>query len=242
MWVLGRTRIRFRVGKAIPLLQIVSYLNLKLQISLVSTDPPSASRAVLLSTDTEVSIAPKLRNGRNGSETKTMAKNTSQSPSITSPGSLDGPGSSKSSAIGRPIVLRVLPSRLAKFPETTDELQETIAYVSPSTLGCISNHALPLASEHSSYFASIRRLKPPSTIGISGIIDASSSTAPPPVPSAKLIQPKDGKISPLSSTAPELTRGDDRVLFCCLTGIPEQHMLVRGSLPSTDLSDWDLVL
>ncbi|KAF9510428.1 hypothetical protein BS47DRAFT_1347980 [Hydnum rufescens UP504] len=218
VWVLGRTRIRFRV---------------------VSTDPPSSSRAVLLSTDTEVSIAPKLRNGRNHPETK--AKSSTQAPSNTSSDSSAGPKSSKLLAIGRPIVLRVLPSRVAVLPESPDELEDIIAYVSPSTLAGISNQDLPLASPNLTSSASIRRLKPPTTLGISSIIDASASAAPPPVPpAAKLIQPKDGKVSALSGTVPGPDQGDERVVLYCLSGIPEHHILVRGALPN--LSDWDLVL
>jgi peroxin-1 len=238
VWVLGRTRIRFRVGKA-TLLQTVLCFNLKSQTPLVSTDPPSVSRAVLLSTDTEVSIAPKLRNGRNHPETK--AKSSSQAPSNTSPDSSVGLKSSKPLAIGRPIVLRVLPSRLAVLPESPDELQDIIAYVSPSTLAGISNQDLPLASLNSTCSASIRRLKSPTALGISSIIDASASAAPPPVPpAAKLIQPKDGKVPPVSGTVPEPAQSDERVVLCCLSGIPEHHILLRGALPN--LSDWDLAL
>ena len=114
-------------------------------------------------------------------------------------------------------------------------------YVSPTTLGQIINSPLPVLPESGSfYYASVRRLNPPSTAGISMTNDMANSATLLPVPQDRILKPRGSKEPTSSNAALEGSKIDERVLFRGVHGIPERHM-VRGMSLGVLYSDWDLV-
>ncbi|KAF8331356.1 P-loop containing nucleoside triphosphate hydrolase protein [Cantharellus anzutake] len=216
VWVLGRTRVRFRV---------------------VSTDPSDHQNAVLLSTNTEVSIAPKPRHPAKGRSNDKKDKKGASDDQKKLDSEEKAPTMSPKL---QPFVLRVLPRQLVVFPEGGVPSEPTV-YVSPTTLGQIVNSSLPIPPESgNSYYASVRRLTPPSAAGISSTNDAANSAAPPPVPQERILRPTGSKEAASSAVVPDGPKLDERVLFRSVGGIPERHM-VRGMSLGGLYSDWDLV-
>jgi len=126
-WVLGRTRVRLRVGLFVN--QISQFW--LADVDTVSVRPSAKDNALLLTTNTEVSISPKLHkqqlplkwNGHSVSA-KNPAENT---PPSTKPEPTSKPGNSE--------VLRVLPSRFLQETSSTHSGSELIAFVSIGTFG-----------------------------------------------------------------------------------------------------------
>ena len=189
---------------------------------------------MLLSTNTEVSIAPKSRHQVNAKKGSKKASSESQKKARAEE------NVSGMSPKFRSFVLRVLPRQLVIFPEPEVPSEPTV-YVSPATLGQIINSPLPAPPESgSAYYARVRRLNPPSTVGISSTNDMANAVAPPLVPQDRILKPKDPKDSVPLVTVPEGPKLDERVLFRCVYGIPERH-IVRGMSLGGLYSDWDLV-
>ncbi|KAF9453962.1 AAA-domain-containing protein [Macrolepiota fuliginosa MF-IS2] len=112
VWVMGRTRVRLRV---------------------VSIDPPAKNDALLLTTNTEVSIAPKLHKNQQRAPSKSAPDTT------TKPADEAGSSNAMSKSPTKPgkiELLRVLPSRFVKIP-STDSVSELVAFVSPATFNAL---------------------------------------------------------------------------------------------------------
>jgi len=124
-WVLGRTRIRLRVGLFVNKISQFGLSN----VDPVSVRPSAKDDALLLTTNTEVSISPKLHKQQlplksNGHSVS--AKNPAENiQSTTKPEPTSKPGNSE--------VLRVLPSRFLQETSTTHLSSELIAFVSIGT-------------------------------------------------------------------------------------------------------------
>ncbi|KAF8893894.1 P-loop containing nucleoside triphosphate hydrolase protein [Infundibulicybe gibba] len=101
VWVLGRTRVRLKV---------------------VNIDPPSKTNALLLTTNTEVSIAPKLHSNKSLPKQKQSQGAANEAPIISS---------------AKAHNLRVLPPHAYIPPNLHPNHKERIAYVSPATLARI---------------------------------------------------------------------------------------------------------
>ncbi|KAF5386195.1 hypothetical protein D9615_002287 [Tricholomella constricta] len=208
VWVMGRTRVRLRV---------------------VSVDPSSKGNALLLTTNTEVSIAPKLhrserRSEISGSKTKSTAQDV---PAATSSG---GKHSQKLASQ----VLRALPHRISHgaLPEYSGS--ELVAYVSLSTFAQL--HVAGNTKEENNpilcFKSTFKRLLPPPDPSSS-----SSGPSPPPAPHTRIIKPGAADKEPPSDTG---NSAADVIFVGPLNGLPEGH-IVFPAAPG-NVEDWDLLL
>ncbi|KAG0694266.1 P-loop containing nucleoside triphosphate hydrolase protein [Suillus ampliporus] len=136
VWVLGRTRVRLRI---------------------VSLDTP-ATTAALLTTDTEVSIAPK-------SHRKSKTETKASSPTNIEPGAVP---STQDKPSYPSEILRALPTRLVNFPESFIPRDgKTRAYIHPYTLSLLTGTRYipfdpnPDPPRSGWWCAHARRLEPP---------------------------------------------------------------------------------
>ncbi|KAF8637996.1 hypothetical protein AX16_010628 [Volvariella volvacea WC 439] len=215
VWVMGRTRVRLRV---------------------VSLDPPSKGNASLLATDTEVSIAPKLRNSQHGQPHKAKASSAvndqdtkSQSEATEKPSQRpDAPTPARS------LILRVLPSQLAGASFPPHSRQELLGYVTPSTFKRLQP-SYPVIKDGRSVVLhpfSLECLPPPAdpTAAIS------SSTEPAPVPAPRILKAgaseEKGSSDPQDNEVPLLHIG-------WMDGIPEGHIVLPTLAEGVE--EWDLI-
>ncbi|EJC98437.1 AAA-domain-containing protein [Fomitiporia mediterranea MF3/22] len=204
VWIFGRTRARLRV---------------------VSFDPaPGKHEAVLLGTDTEVSIAPKRR--VNGAEAK---QSTSISKSDT-----DGKRSSEPKIL-KSLRLRALPSSF--FSPSGSVPSEPVALVSIATYWELISTKLPLSESEGFGPINVYRLK------ASADPLASEPTAP--VPAAqqgsKVIHAPEGAQANGSakpgSEAPSISTNErETVTLCWSREIPDGHVLFLGY---DGVKDWN---
>ncbi|KAG1750462.1 P-loop containing nucleoside triphosphate hydrolase protein [Suillus paluster] len=136
VWVLGRTRVRLRI---------------------VALDTP-ATTAALLTTDTEVSIAPK---SHRKSKLETKASSSTSIEPGTVPSTQDKPSYPSE-------ILRALPARLVNFPESIIPRDgKTRAYIHPCTLSLLTGTRYipfdtnPDPPRSGWWCAHARRLEPP---------------------------------------------------------------------------------
>jgi peroxin-1 len=224
VWVLGRTRVRLKVG----MLTFLSYYTLSKATYLfpVSLDPQSKNNALLLSTNTEVSIAPKLHSRQQKSSSKiTKDKSSSLNGAPAVKPSVDAQDKPETSS--HSYVLRVLPERVLSLSVPSYTGSEILGYVSPRTFASLYPSAQP---ETSTYWKStFKRLRPPIDHS-----DPLSTQETIPTPAPKLLNPgeKDkDKLIPVQENG--------EVFICSMVGIVDQHVMFP-SLPS-DVEDWDLV-
>lgn len=203
VWLLGRTRVRLRV---------------------TSLDPSSKRNALLLSTNTEVSIAPKLHSNKQissnslANDTPTVKSNTSTEPTIQSK--------------DRSCTLRVLPVRLLpdiRFPHYSDS--DSVAYISRVTFSRLHASKGDLESFYCGQF------KP--------LISPADPAAKPPLPLQNpdpvIVRPSgsggpgESKIAPSKSgkvwigTSEELPAG--HIVFFVLPESVDEWGQVRVSMP-----------
>ncbi|KAJ7745492.1 P-loop containing nucleoside triphosphate hydrolase protein [Mycena maculata] len=199
VWVLGRTRVRLRV---------------------VSIEPEAKGNALLLTTNTEVSIAPKLHVKKQPPHVNGVQKTSggAETSPLTKEASTAGPAIS-------PQVLRVLPPHLFSLPFPEHTGTEVLAYVSPAAFLLLQ----PNASEDDGLYHKtlLKRLPPP--------IDPSAPPpAGPPSPLPRVLKPGtadvDADAGP-SESAELYVRG--------VAGVPASHV-VLVTIPGI-AEDWDLV-
>ncbi|KAL1696033.1 P-loop containing nucleoside triphosphate hydrolase protein [Schizophyllum commune] len=194
VWVLGRTRVRLLVG---------------------SLDVSSKTNAALLTTDTEISIAPKLhRRGAPASKGRAPAE----------PSSSEVP--SKPQAHPKSTVLRVLPSRLSA-PTLEYTGSELLGYVSKATFRKLEGSSeLPAGSYRK---ARVKRLSPPAD-PLGG-----SSTPSEPAPAPRILSA--GK----EAAAEDKSSEDDAetVYVGVLDGIPDRSIVLPVLTHGTE--EWDMV-
>ncbi|KAI5828762.1 AAA-domain-containing protein [Schizophyllum commune Tattone D] len=201
VWVLGRTRVRLLVG---------------------FLDVSSKSNAALLTTDTEISIAPKPhRRGAQATKNRAPAE----------PSSSEAP--SKPQAHPKSTLLRVLPSRLsAPSPEYGPEL---LGYVSKATLRKLEVGSASQAGSGSEPSAGsfrkarVKRLSPP--------VDPSAgpSTANEAAPAPRILSA--GK----DAVAEEKKSEDDAetVYVGVLDGMPDRSVVLP--VLTHGIEEWDMV-
>ncbi|KAF5351610.1 hypothetical protein D9756_007497 [Leucocoprinus leucothites] len=212
VWVLGRTRVRLRV---------------------VSIDPSAKDGALLLTTNTEVSIAPKLH------KQPSLSKNLSNGHSIASRKPVEGVQPNMNleptSKPGNSEVLRVLPSRL--FTTLPAYLgSELIAFVSPQTFGALFGPEQDsLANDHCICFQARFKLR-------QGPVDptSSSSSASNQTPVARVLKPgsSEKEKENQSTKAPEFP-GTGEIYIGCLPDVVDQHIVFSALTES--VQDWDVV-
>ncbi|TFK23693.1 peroxisome biogenesis factor 1 [Coprinopsis marcescibilis] len=195
VWVLGRTRVRLTV---------------------TGLDPKSKGNALLLTTNTEVSIAPKMH------KRKPMAANDKPSSQEEAKKSTGPCSASEKEA--RSVILRVVPSSIfptIRFPNVTGS--EILGVVASDTLEQ-ANLQPGLSGQF--FEVQFKRLSPP--------VDPSSSKSSDPEPQQRSISLGGGKLADVRSPAPrtELYVGHH-------TELPSQH-IVFSVLPE-GVEEWDLV-
>ncbi|KAF8531614.1 P-loop containing nucleoside triphosphate hydrolase protein [Gautieria morchelliformis] len=206
VWVLGRTRVRFRV---------------------VSYNPPGP--AVLLSTNTEVSIAPRLRSQSSSSLTDASSWHQID-PAIST---------SKSVSFGNKVVLRAFPYDL--LPQSSSVVipeSESCVWVSPRTFVQLTGEThlreTSLSGSHQHY-ASIRKLRPHvSPLSVTNGW-GSADWKPPPPRTRKRTMHKTWSSWDLPEEEKKL---QEAVLLRSSEDIPDHHFLC---LDMEGIEDWDLV-
>ncbi|KAI0349828.1 AAA-domain-containing protein [Trametes cingulata] len=215
VWVLGRTRVRLKV------------------VSLV----PSTGKALLLTTSTEVSIAPKLR----GKTKSTKASSGSKDPRKT--GNLvnvaNGHAAPSPEKIKPPVLfrtLRLLPRRVfeGSAAASRNNSEEPLAYVSYKTLAGLKAGSAP-SSEVKAWRATIRRVPPPANPDKEA---APTSTASQPAPRV-LIPNGDASSSKVSPDANGASRNEVTVAWSPEVPVPDGHVALQAGCDNAD--DWDLV-
>ncbi|KAJ7076895.1 P-loop containing nucleoside triphosphate hydrolase protein [Mycena belliarum] len=198
MWVLGRTRVRLRV---------------------VGIEPESKGNALLLTTNTEVSIAPKPHSRRQ----LRSANEASNAPN----GSIPPTAASKDALIPAPVVspqmLRVVSPHLLglSFPEYTGP--EVLAYVSTATFSLI--HPASSGEDDLYYRTLLKHLPSPTD----PLAPAAANPAP---PVTRVLKAGNVDAGPLDSG------GVEELYVRGIEGVPESHVSffsVQG------IEEWDLV-
>ncbi|KAI0919744.1 hypothetical protein AcV5_001721 [Taiwanofungus camphoratus] len=226
VWVLGRTRVRLKV---------------------VSLEPSTNGKASLLTTSTEVSIAPKLRSKSNASATHGILygalengkhNGVNESVNGTGIGKQDRTVSTvktvrkkKQTRTLRSLPQRLMPSTSSLTSLTGDEADLTVAYVSRVTL-CSLSEEFPPSPTVKSWRALLRRIPPPS--------DPTQELTPAPSadPAPRVLVPNG---EPSAVKPPPLSAVNDEVVLVWSSSIPmpEGHIVLQGSVDG--IEDWDLV-
>ncbi|KAF8629161.1 hypothetical protein AX17_005746 [Amanita inopinata Kibby_2008] len=193
VWVLGRTRVRLRV---------------------VSLELATKGDIQLLTTDTEVSISPKLHQNQQsvfGKQSTEIAGNKQPSPN-------------KPAREGHSIVLRVIPKRLFPIliPDRTGP--DIVTYVSPRTFARL----VPEYKVERCPMGKLRRLNPPPNPSSS--VAPEAATVPPTLDSNT--QSKEGK------GGDEITNAGF-VYVSPVNGIVDGHIFIP--MPYQSIEEWDLV-
>ncbi len=203
----------------------------------VSLDPSTNGKALLLTTGTEVSIAPKTRGKPNGAGSTTAKQEKLDTVESKQQGLETYKKPSRA--------LRVLPSRtISPFRPSCPALQDgaitAIAFVSRVLLNSVAGQ--PLYAKPSSWIASIQRLPPP--VDPSGDSNTPTLVAPPPPPQPRVLVTQEHVPSkPTSST---VTDGDEEglreevlVVWSPHVSVPDGHVVFHGSIGQVE--DFDHV-
>ncbi|KDQ55035.1 hypothetical protein JAAARDRAFT_181043 [Jaapia argillacea MUCL 33604] len=219
VWVLGRTRVRLKV---------------------VSVDPPAKSNALLLTTTTEVSIAPKLRKSKAGAKSSASVGK----PSTKKDGSVSGKSASGESD-NRSRKLRVLPYTLfqRRQQQPSSSLHPAYdpslvtAYVAPNTFHDLTGSPYPSSSSNlpiHSYRATVKRLFPPPDP------TSTQTPAPPsPTPAPRVLNPASGSASEKDSGKPVEESGKGEIILGYSHLLPDSHIAFSNALDG--LEEWDNV-
>ncbi|KAJ7287329.1 P-loop containing nucleoside triphosphate hydrolase protein [Mycena rebaudengoi] len=201
VWVLGRTRVRLLV---------------------VSLEPQPKGNALLLTTNTEVSIAPKIHSPKQSRSAKGSANG------VVANGGLhasipDVPQNASAVPVVSQVLRVISPQFLGlPFPEHTGP--ELLAYVSPTTFSLL--HPLCSAEDGVFHKTRVKRLLPPT--------DPSSSSATSSTPPASRVL-----IAGNTDVVPTGSGGEPTELYVRGTeGVPGSHVAlfsVQG------IEEWDLV-
>ncbi|KAJ6495661.1 P-loop containing nucleoside triphosphate hydrolase protein [Mycena vitilis] len=197
VWVLGRTRVRLRV---------------------VSIEPESKGNALLLTTNTEVSIAPKLHPKKQSRPVNGVSHGTNGVAS-TSTAPKDAP------VVHPPVspqVLRVLPPHLLGLPFPEHTGPEVLAYVSPATFALL--HSSSEADDAVYHKTVLKRLSPPTDPSASPTAD----WTPPPT-----------RVLNAGNVVPSPSSGEiDELYVRGVEGVPDSQV---AFFPAQQIEEWDLV-
>ncbi|KAG8864832.1 Peroxisome biosynthesis protein pex1 [Tulasnella sp. 330] len=231
VWVLGRTRIRFRVGAYRSSFRTLINPDIIVAVSYEPSGP-----AVLLSTDTEVIIAPKTRatqttDVREGKTKKAITKSITDTTS-------EAIREQKARSAKNTVTLRVLPSNLLPYqsPSAGELDSHTIVLISLTTFQALTNAKLNDLHDYSERFVRVKRLKPPSA-SKGETKESQGSSAP---PTSKVLH---GTKSSKPDDVKTVLKSPPSCLLVCDTRLPEGNCtLYPGALGSIDgAEDWDLV-
>ncbi|KAJ7072576.1 P-loop containing nucleoside triphosphate hydrolase protein [Mycena amicta] len=196
VWVLGRTRVRLRV---------------------VSVLPQSKGNALLLTTDTEVSISPKLHGKKQAPPVQTVPNGVSQPSTSTPP----VPESKTSLSTPRLRVIRPYLLEVA-FPEHSGP--ELLALVPPATFALLHPAVPP---ENGVYHrVLVKRLSPPAD-------PMTSTSSSPPVPVPRVL-----KVGGTTENALIEDSVPTELFVRGAEGVPDGHVVL---LAVKGIDEWDLV-
>ncbi|KAI0631588.1 AAA-domain-containing protein [Trametes polyzona] len=216
VWVLGRTRVRLNV---------------------VSLEP-STGKALLLTTSTEVSIAPKLRGKTKGAKGGTSVKDTKKTALMNGVNGHGVAAPEKPKAPSPCRTLRLLPKRsldTAPVQSASSSSDLPLAYVSYKTLARLRS-ALPPSSELRAWRATVRRLPPPA----SPDKESSSASLPTSQPAPRLLIPNgEASSSKTPATVETNTKNEVVVVWSPEVYVPDGHVALPGGCDGAE--DWDLV-
>ncbi|OJT04218.1 Peroxisome biosynthesis protein PAS1 [Trametes pubescens] len=217
VWVLGRTRVRLNV---------------------VSLEP-SAGKALLLTTSTEVSIAPKVRSKTKGAKAGSDAKAAQKAaPLANGVNGHHAPSPEQKSAPGPSRTLRLLPKRMlvgAPLAQSIADGSETpIAYVSYTTLASLRNTKPPSTQLHA-WQASIRRIPPPANPAR----ESEPASAPSQRAPRVLIPNGEAGSSKAAAAASIPPRNEVVVVWSPDVYVPDGHVALQAGCENAE--DWDLI-
>lgn len=206
--------------------------------ALVSIDPAANGKALLLTSGTEVSIAPKMRKKVNGSSAPVARSETQQKVDTKAKDAKDAEEREK-----RVRVLRVLPPRTKtscqpSCPSLDDGSVAAVGYVSRTFLNELAGQ--PLYAKPQAWIASTQRLPPPTDPSQE---PSSSNTPSMPAAVPRVLLPQDPD-APKTTAAPVAATSDTvpnqiLVLWSPEIAVPDDHIALFGSLGG--VVDWDYV-
>lgn len=206
---------------------------------LVSVDPSTKGTAVLLTTNTEVSIAPKLHKQIDGTARSQVSKDTKTSATLSQPSSAPSKTTQGSSRITRVLPKRLLPhDAISKIDSYSGDLRT--AYISWVTFvrlrtGRPPNSLVPDPSsdDNSTLYAHIvKRLQPP--VDPSSNPSTSSAAPSPPLPTVLTA----GGSQEKDKTSHDQAKQESEVYISWLSEIPDDHIVFRNL--EDDIEEWDL--
>ncbi|KAI0363690.1 AAA-domain-containing protein [Pilatotrama ljubarskyi] len=215
VWVLGRTRVRLNV---------------------VSLEP-STSKALLLTTSTEVSIAPKLRGKSKAAKAASGSQDSKKAGTLTNGANghvAPSPEKSKVPVMSR--TLRLLSKRVLESAASASRTssEEPLAYVSYKTLAGLSTQPSS-TSQVRAWRATVRRVQPPANPDKEA---GPASTAGQPVPRI-LIPNGEGSSSKASPAASGVLHNEVTVVWSPEVPVPDGHVALQAGCDNAE--DWDLV-
>lgn len=234
VWVLGRTRVRLNVGESSALSIDVSPCALTPVLTPLVSLEPSTTKALLLKTSTEVSIAPKVR-----SKYKTVAnglepKGTDKTSGVPNGTGHAAPAPEKAKVPRQARTLRLLPQRfLGDSSLPPNSLDDDLAYVSYKTLLSLYPHGAP--PQLHGWRATVRRVAPPPNP------DKEATPASPILqPSARVLVPS-GEGAPLKGPQPvtETKKNEIVVIWSPEVPVPDGHIVLHPVVDNAE--DWDLM-
>lgn len=198
----------------------------------VSLDPSSKGNALLLATNTEVSIAPKLRKAKPSATQKSHPNTAAGSSSQTD--DTIGNKSTTPVSMKNAQILRLIPTRVLEvsFPQYSGS--ELLAYVARSTFNKLHpSHPILKDGETNIYFQHYwKRLPSP--------IDPNALPPPPPsspsVPAPRVLK---AGTTGNETTAEDKNMAEPSLYMGWMTGIPEGH--IAFPLSTKEFEDWDLI-
>lgn len=200
---------------------------------------PSAGRALLLTTSTEVSIAPKVRSKTKGAKAGSDAKAAQKAaPLANGVNGHHAPSPEKKSAPGPSRTLRLLPKRvLVGAPQAqgiSDGSETPIAYVSYTTLANLRPAQAPSSQLHA-WRATIRRIPPPANPA------KESEPASAPSQRAPRVLIPNGEAGSSKAAAAESTspRNEVVVVWSPDVYVPSGHIALQEGCDNAE--DWDLI-
>lgn len=232
VWVLARTRVRLRVGRSY-FFQSFGCLS---KMPSVSVAPSVNSKALLVTSGTELSIAPKTRGATNG------ASASASLPPPNGDARLNGVDGHPLHAEGEPTrvaILRTLPPRLMpsffpSCPAIEDGTLATVGLVSRSLLNTLAKP--PCDAEPRSWIGKIRRIKGP----LDPSADQSASQSAAPAAPRVLVPTEPGTSKAAGPSLIDRAPQDEiLVAYSKEIAVPEGHMVLYGSVCGTE--DWDHV-
>lgn len=189
----------------------------------VSCDPDVP--AAILSTNTEVAIAPKSR-------TAPPPSRKAPSPAkLVVPNAAEGPKATPASRRA----LRIVPTA---FFRLSGNESEPVVWVSPTDFKAITGLDKVDLQDQPYRHVSVRSLKPPATLDVN-----TNGTSNEPEPTSRTLQPTDGVSVPQEDSRTDTSAGAKYRLLAS-SHIPQYQVCVVGGDGATsgDIKDWDLVV